>query len=305
MPVSAAIIGGAGLLGGIGSAVIGSNAAQSAAQTQAQSALQAQQFQQSEATQAEQFQQQEAQQGQAAEMQMFNTAEGYQQPYNTIGQGADQTLAGLYGISGSGAGTGTPTSQSLAAFTASPDYQFALDQGTQAMQRSAAAGGTLISGGQLKAGQEFGQGLATQQYGNYYNRLLSLAQLGQTAAAGQANTATTTGGQIGNTLTNAGAQVGNTLSNAGAQVGNTIQAQGQANASGIVGSANAISGGLSSATSSLSTAALLSRLGGGGGTSLSSYVNNPSYGGGNPLSGDAYGGSANNPLSGLSAADYG
>ena len=231
MPVSAAIIGGTSLLGGIGSAVIGSNAAQSAAQTQANAALQAENTQ----------------------LSMFNTAQAAEAPYNTVGQGAVNTLAGLYGINGAGGGSGTPTAQSLNAFTQSPDYQFALQQGTQAMQRSAAAGGTLISGGQLKAGQEFGQGLASQQYGNYYNRLLSLSQLGQSAAAGVSNAATTAGGQIGNTQ----------------------QALGQSLAAGTVGSANAISGGLTSATGGIATAALLSKLGGGNTTtSLSSYLAN-------------------------------
>jgi hypothetical protein len=189
---------------------------------------------------------------------MFNTAQAAEQPYNTVGQGAVNTLAGLYGINGTGAGTGAPSQASLNAFTQSPDYAFALQQGNQALQRSAAAGGTLISGGQLKAAQEFGQGLASQQYGNYYNRLLSLSQLGQSAATGISNAAL----------------------NAGSQIGNSIQAGGQATASGIVGSANAISGGLTSATGGIAQAALLSKLGSGGGgsTSLSSYLTNQGIG---------------------------
>lgn len=201
---------------------------------------------------------------------MFNTAQAAEQPYNTVGTGAVNTLAGLYGINGAGAGSGAPTQASLDAFTQSPDYAFALQQGNQALQRSAAAGGTLISGGQLKAAQEFGQGLASQQYGNYYNRLLSLSQLGQSAATGVSNAALTTGGQVGTTL-----------SNAGGQIGNSIQAGGQATASGIVGSANAISGGLTGATGGIAQAALLSRLGGssgGGSTSLSSYLTNQGVG---------------------------
>lgn len=238
MPISAAIVGGIGAIGSIGSAVIGSNAAKSAAQAQEQAASQAQQFQ----------------------MQMFDKAQAAEQPYNTVGQGAVNTLSGLYGINGTGAGTGTPTAQSLQAFQNSPDYQFALQQGTQAMQRSAAAGGTLLSGGQLKAGQEFGQGLASQQYGNYYNRLLSLSQLGQSAATGISNAAL----------------------NAGSQIGNSIQAGGQAQASGIVGSANAISGGLTGATGGIATAALLSKIGGGGNSSgsLSSYLADQGIGNG-------------------------
>ena len=47
-------------------------------------------------------------------------------------------------------------------------------------------------------------------------------------------------------------------------------------------------------------------LGGVGGGALSSlFGSSPSYGGGNMFSGDAYGGSAQNPLRGLTAADYG
>jgi hypothetical protein len=191
---------------------------------------------------------QAAAQAQQTQLQMFDKAQAAEQPYNTVGQGAVNTLAGLYGINGAGGGTGAPTAQSLQQFTQSPDYAFALQQGTQAMQRSAAAGGTLISGGQLKAGQEFGQGLASQQYGNYYNRLLSLSQLGQSAATGVSNAAITTG----------------------QNVGNSQMAQGQATASGIVGSANALSGGLMGAAGGVSTAALLSKYNPNGG-SLSSY----------------------------------
>lgn len=248
MPVSAAIIGGASLIGGIGSAFIGSSAAKTASDDQLQAAELAAQTEKD---------------AEAQQLQMFDTAQGAEQPYNTVGQGASQTLASLYGINGPGGGTGAPTPQSLNAFTQSPDYQFALDQGTQAMQRSAAAGGTLISGGQLKAGQEFGQGLATQQYGNYFNRLLSLSQLGQSAAGGIASAAGTAGSNIGNTATG---------------IANAIEGQGQAAASGVVGSANALTGGLNSATSGLSTAALISALGGklgpsaaAPGASLSSY----------------------------------
>lgn len=247
MPVGAAI----GAIGSIGAAGIGYAGATSAASTQAQA----------------------AQAAQATQLQMFNKAQAVEQPYNSVGTGAVQSLGGLYGINpdGTSSGTGSPSPQSLAAFTNSPDYQFALQQGTQAMQRSAAAGGTLISGGQLKAGQEFGQGLASQQYGNYYNRLLSLAQIGQSAASGTATNALTAGGQIGN----------------------SIQAAGQATASGIVGGSNALSGGLTSASSAIGTSLLASKLGIGnngssGSTSLSSYT-----GGGYGSNEAGYGGSLN------------
>jgi hypothetical protein len=144
------------------------------------------------------------------------------------------------------------------AFTQSPDYNFAFNQGMQALERSAAATGTLQSGGQSKAAIEFGQGLASEQYGNYFNRLLGLAQMGQNAAAGQAT---------------------NSLSAANSQA-NTLEAQGTARASGTVGAANAITGGLSNIGSSVTQGLVLNKLLGGsansaysGGAGLSDIYN--------------------------------
>ena len=54
--------------------------------------------------------------------------------------------------------------------TSNPAYQFQLKQGQQALDRSSAARGMGYSGAQMKAAQEFGQGLASQQYDKEYNR---------------------------------------------------------------------------------------------------------------------------------------
>lgn len=70
----------------------------------------------------------------------------------------------------------------FSSFTQSPDYQFALDQGQGALDRDAAARGTLFSGGHSTDVMKFAQGLASQNYNNYYNRLAGLAGVGQTAA---------------------------------------------------------------------------------------------------------------------------
>jgi len=67
-------------------------------------------------------------------------------------------------------------------FKASPDYQFSLSQGIQGLDRSAAARGSLYSGGHSADILGYAQGLASQNYGNYYNRLAGLAGVGQTAA---------------------------------------------------------------------------------------------------------------------------
>lgn len=82
-----------------------------------------------------------------------------------------------------------------------PGYQFGLQQGTAAIDRSAAARGGLYSGATLKALNRFGNDYGTTKYTDVWNRkqqgrtnqlnpLLSLAGLGQTAsgqvgAAGQ------------------------------------------------------------------------------------------------------------------------
>lgn len=67
----------------------------------------------------------------------------------------------------------------FSSFQESPDYQFAFDQGLQALDRSAAARGSLYSGGADADRIAYGQGMASQQYGNYYNRLAGLAGMGQ------------------------------------------------------------------------------------------------------------------------------
>lgn len=56
-----------------------------------------------------------------------------------------------------------------------PGYQFALKQGTDALQGSAAAKGTLRTSGTLKDLMQYGQGMAAQQYGDVYNRALQTA----------------------------------------------------------------------------------------------------------------------------------
>lgn len=67
-----------------------------------------------------------------------------------------------------------------------PSYKFRFDQGQQALERSAAAKGFLGSGNMLQELQNYGQGMASQEYQNQYNRLLPLtgATTGSPSAAG-------------------------------------------------------------------------------------------------------------------------
>ena len=68
-----------------------------------------------------------------------------------------------------------------------PGYGFRLSEGLKALERGAAARGGLISGNALKAAQRYGQDVASQEFGNAYNRLAGLANIGP-AAAGVMNT---------------------------------------------------------------------------------------------------------------------
>jgi hypothetical protein len=107
-------------------------------------------------------------------------ATNYLDPYSTAAQGAPSMLGDSLGLGGA---EGTRRAQE--AFTAGPGYQFALDQGLQALNRSAASRGMLASGNNTQDILRFSQGLAGQEFGNWQNRLGDFSQLGLGAAQGQ------------------------------------------------------------------------------------------------------------------------
>ena len=155
--------------------------------------------------------------------------------------------------------------------TSNPAYQFQLKQGQQALDRSSAARGMGASGAQMKAAQQYGQNLASQEYdkqynrassefGDYFNRLAGLSQGGQQAAGSMAQAGGQYASNAGNTFAN--------LSNA--QTG-ILGQQANARASGYTANANALNQGLNSLTNLYG----MSKFGGGGGNknSLSSWLN--------------------------------
>lgn len=101
----------------------------------------------------------------------------------------------------------TPMVNSLEELQATPGYQFQLEQGLQSVNNSAAAKGSLLSGGQLKDLNKYAQGVASTGYqaawdraqqaynnafnryttnqNNTFNRLQSMANNGQAAATTQ------------------------------------------------------------------------------------------------------------------------
>lgn len=107
--------------------------------------------------------------------------------------------------------------------TQDPGYRFRLQQGTDAIQRSAAARGTALSGQTLKALQDYAQGLASQEYGNAYDRALGLNDLAYTRLSDLVRLGYGAGGDLLDArLRAAGAQAGN-LADAGRFAGRATQ----------------------------------------------------------------------------------
>ena len=157
---------------------------------------------------------------------MYDTSREDFAPWRDVGQSALYKLAGMYGV-GTGSATGAGTSGAAGAgaasapyggFEASPGYQWRLDQGVQAAERSASSRGLLGSGAAVKAVQRYGEGLASSEYENYANRLSSLAGVGQsatqsTAAAGQ---------NAANGMSQAYTQSGNATASSYLNAGNAV-----------------------------------------------------------------------------------
>lgn len=119
-------------------------------------------------------------------------------------------------------------------FKADPGYAFRLSEGQKALERSAAARGGLLSGGTGKALQRFGQELGSQEYTNAFNRYQAERQ----ARLGPLQSLTGMGQTTANTIGQAGQSM---ASNVGEAIGSGAAAR----ASGYVGQANALTGGLS------------------------------------------------------------
>ena len=123
----------------------------------------------------------------------------------------------------------------LSAFYNSPDYQFALKGGSQALDNSAAAKGGMISGNQMRAQTEYGSGLATQNLQSYFQRLSGMAGQGIQAGGylGQV------GATLGNGVVGANASANILGSNNQAQ---SVMGAGTAEAAGTKGMVTAING---------------------------------------------------------------
>lgn len=133
----------------------------------------------------------------AEQRRQFDLVNQQQAPWREAGQRGLTALEQLLGTSGQG-----PANYDQ--FTNSPGYQFQLQQGTQAAERSAAARGLLGSGNTLAALNEYGQGLAGTTFNQHLNQLQGLAGIGQGATNATSNAAMQTGANVSNNMMQAG-----------------------------------------------------------------------------------------------------
>lgn len=259
IPTALLVGGGLAAAGGVASAAIGSSAATSAATTQANTAeyaanLQNQQFQQTQQNIA---------------------------PYIQTGT---QTLAQLQaGLQPGGifntpnpAGTFTPPTFDPSNPNNLPGYQFAVQQGDLGIEQGAAAAGGAFNSGTLKSLANYNTGLAQQYYTTdyqqqYNNALNSYLTQFNSANTQQSNLYNRLAGIAGTGQT-AVTQLGQVGQQTAAGIGNTLTSGAAATAAGQVGSANAITSGLTGVTNNVSGLLTLSQLlNNQNSTNLSSY----------------------------------
>lgn len=142
-------------------------------------------------------------------------------------------------------------------FQTSPGYTFRKQEGINALDRSAAAKGLLLSGKQIKGVQGFGDGLASDEYRNYMGDLQGVS--GQGLGATESANGTSAG------LVGGG-------SNALVQGGNALFQGAVARGSGYAQGANALASGIGNGINNVMAGAYLFGGGMGGGGS-SGYAN--------------------------------
>lgn len=237
--IAAAIVGGS-----VVSGMIGADAAQSAADTQAAAARDQARVQK----------------------EIFDIQNQQQAPYRGTGYTALNQIGSMlpgqytqYDAEGKPIGLGTGTGYLTKEFTnldlnkyLAPNYGFQLEQGQGATRNLLNATGGLVGGNALKGIQDYTQNFAQNAYndafnkfqtqrGNIYNTLAGIAGIGQTSVG----------------------QTSNALQNYGTNVANLGVGAANAQAAGTIGAANAISGGLQNAGNMFMFNRMM-----GGGTSL-------------------------------------
>jgi hypothetical protein len=167
----------------------------------------------------------------ALQKQMFDVQNAQQAPYREAGYSALGDIAGMkpyltqqFGPEQFAAGI-------------DPGYAFRLQQGNLANLNLANQAGGAISGNTLTGLMNYGQGAASQEYqnafnryqtqrSNIYNNLASIAGLGQTSLGQTGQLSSNTAQGVGNAIAGAGSAIGAGQVAAGNAYGNALQGAG-------------------------------------------------------------------------------
>lgn len=177
---------------------------------------------------------------------MFNTLNQQEQPFIQGGYGAEKSLTELMGTApatgagGTASGTNLPGGYLNQTFNPTqsdlenyPGYKFQLDQGDLALNSANSAGGSALSGLALKSLMSFNQGLAASNYSNYFNqfqtqqnnifnRLNSIATMGQNAAGNLGTAGTQLGTGIAQAQAGAAGSIAGGIAGASNNIGQSI-----------------------------------------------------------------------------------
>jgi len=144
----------------IGGAIIGGGASMLAAKSAANAAKSA------------------ANQNNATQLQIYNSNKGTLQPFVNSGTQAQGQINALLGLGGDS----QAASNAFNTFQNSDGYQFRMDQGMKALNTGLASRGLIQSGAAIKGAEQYGQNLASGEFGNYLGYLGNQQQTGLSAA---------------------------------------------------------------------------------------------------------------------------
>jgi hypothetical protein len=212
---------------------------------------------------------------------VYQEAQGNYNPYLTAGQQGVDALTGML-----------DPSQNFQFSQDDPSYQFRMQQGQQALERSAAARGGALGGGAVRSAMRYGQDFASTEYQKAFDRYMKERESRMSAAntlyaggLGAANGMTQAGQNFGNQSSSnimqgattgaalgvdgmraaggfrygASVDAGNMRINGEQIAGNAITGGANAQAAGTIGSANAWSNALGGVSNAVLMESILRR----------------------------------------------
>jgi|SRR5215467_1435938 len=238
---------------------------------------------------AAQAQVQAAQIAAQTQLQMFGEAKNLLSPFIDYGRSALPSIQRLTGTGEGGDPLTAPLTSPIqtqwpmfqmdeAHLRQTPGWQFQMDVGTETIANQMASKGLRMGGAFGTALQQYTTGLAdttyTQQLNNYLAQVGQQMQMAGLTMNDRTRIYNMLTGQASTGLSAAGALTGAAI-NTGGQVAQTQMAAGGAQAAGIIGQANALTGGLSGVGNAASNIGLMYAMnqGGlfGGGTSATGF----------------------------------